>query len=117
MTARARVDWVWKAGDGETMTFAWPGTLGDETYSCQVRPAATLTADGAVAPLVTPTVDVEQESVTTIAATIAVTAAQCRAAATAGYVQVAYDFVQTPAVGEPVTLVEGFITFTGDVTK
>lgn len=113
----AQVDWEWRAGDEETITFAWPGTLGDETYSCQIRAAPTLTADSGIDPLATATVDAEQETVSAIAVTVAVTAAQTRSVANAGHRTVAYDVVQTPTSGGPHTLFTGTITFVGDVTK
>lgn len=80
-----------------------------------MRAAPTLTADSAAA-IVTATVTAEQESVTLIAVTVEVSATNTRAAATAGYRTLAYDVQQTLA-GEKITLFEGVISFTGDVTK
>lgn len=112
----ARVDWDWKAGDAESITFVWPGTLGAETYACEVRPARTmLAAADAGAALVTATCSAVQVSAN-VELTVSVTAANTRAVAVAGYASAVYDVVQTLS-GSPTTLFEGTVTWSADVTK
>lgn len=107
------VDWPITAGDTESITFVWPGTLGDETYTAQVRAYASRSDDG-TDPLATCTVAAEQVS-SNIEVTIELTAAQTRTLGGFGP-RAAYDLQQTNGAA-PSTLFKGQVIIDGDVTK
>lgn len=108
------VDWPWKAGDDESITFVWPGTLGSETFACEIRTAQSAAASPGTAD-VTATCSAVQVS-SNIELTVSVTDTNTRAVAVAGTTSLRYDVQQTSS-GVVSTLFEGAITVSGDVTK
>ncbi len=103
------VPWPVKAGDNESVTFVWPGTVGSETYRCEIRPEPGDTGTA----LATATTAVAQVGAN-VEVTVTLTKTQTRALE--AYTLAHYDLEQD-AGGVSSTLFKGPVQIERDVTR
>ena len=103
-----KVPWPVKTGDNESITFVWPGTVGSETYRCEIRPEPGSTGTA----LATASTAVAQVGAN-VEVTVTLSKTQTRALQT---LKVAHYDLEQGAGGVPSTLFEGPVQISGDVT-